>query len=86
MDIRRRIGWNVRRLRAMRGITQENFATDSGLDRGYVSGVERGVRNPSLLVLQRFAASLDVDISELFDRVRAEEFSDEQKVRRRQKG
>ena len=75
MDIRARIGWNVRRLRASRGITQEDFATDSGFDRGYISGVERGVRNPSTLVLARIAAALQVDVADLFDGTKAVAFA-----------
>lgn len=75
MDIRERIGWNLRRLRRERGVTQEDFATDSGFDRGYISGVERGVRNPSVLVLARIASALDVDVAELFDQSKAEKFS-----------
>ncbi len=67
MDIRARIGWNLRRLRKERSISQEDFATDSGFDRGYISGVERGVRNPSVLVLARIANALSVDVAELFD-------------------
>lgn len=73
MDIRNCIGWNLRRLRKERGITQEDFATDSGFDRGYISGVERGVRNPSVLVLDRIARALDVDVSELFENVGSRE-------------
>lgn len=75
MDIREIIGWNLRRLRRERGVTQEDFATDSGFDRGYVSGVERGVRNPSATVLARLAASLDVDVIELVDRDKANAFA-----------
>lgn len=75
MDIRARIGWNVRRLRASRGITQEDFATDSGFDRGYISGVERGVRNPSVLVLARIAAALQVDVADLLDGAKAAAFA-----------
>ena len=74
MDIRKRIGWNVRRLRKEREITQEDFATDSGFDRGYISGVERGVRNPSVLVLERIATALEVDVAELFDDEKAQIF------------
>lgn len=66
VDVRKRVGSNLRRLRNERGVTQEDFATDSGFDRGYISGVERGVRNPSVLVLERIAAALKVDVSELF--------------------
>jgi transcriptional regulator with XRE-family HTH domain len=75
MDVRQRIGWNLRRLRKERKISQEDFATDSGFDRGYISGVERGVRNPSLLVLDRIAAALQIDIAELFDVEQASNFS-----------
>lgn len=75
MDIRKRIGWNLKRLRSERNITQEDFATDSGFDRGYISGVERGVRNPSLLVLERIAKALQVDVIELFDQKSAKEYS-----------
>lgn len=75
MDIREIIGWNLRRLRRERGVTQEDFATDSGFDRGYVSGVERGVRNPSATVLARLAEALGVDVTELVDRGKAEIFA-----------
>lgn len=75
MDIKQRIGWNIRRLRAEREITQEDFATDSGFDRGYISGLERGVRNPSILVLQRVAKALGVDVAELLDAEAAKEFA-----------
>lgn len=75
MDIRQRIGWNLRRLRAEREITQEDFATDSGFDRGYISGLERGVRNPSILVLERVANALGIDVAELLDVEAAKEFA-----------
>ncbi|QDC03079.1 helix-turn-helix transcriptional regulator [Mesorhizobium sp. 8] len=75
MDIRDRIGWNLRRLRKERNFTQEEFATDSGFGRGYVSGVERGLRNPSILALARLAKALDVDVVELFDPVKAQQFA-----------
>jgi len=73
MDVRERIGWNLRRLRKAKGVTQENFANDSGFDRGYISGVERGVRNPSAQVLERIADALGVDVAELFDAEAAEQ-------------
>jgi len=80
MDIRKRIGWNLRRLRSERDITQENFATDSGFDRGYISGVERGVRNPSVVVVARIADALSVDVSELFDLEKAREISERRRA------
>nr|WP_298899182.1 helix-turn-helix transcriptional regulator [uncultured Altererythrobacter sp.] len=75
MDIRQRIGWNVRRLRAELEVTQEDFATDSGFDRGYISGIERGVRNPSILNLERIANALKVDLADLIDAQAAIEFA-----------
>lgn len=82
MDVRQRIGWNLRRLRKEREISQEDFATDSGFDRGYISGVERGVRNPSVLVLERIAAALQVDVAELLDAEEATSFLNEVNKRR----
>jgi len=75
MDVHKRIGWNLRRLRKEREITQEDFATDGDFDRGYISGVERGVRNPSVKVLVRIADALKVDVAELFDAQKAAEFA-----------
>jgi transcriptional regulator with XRE-family HTH domain len=80
MDVHTRIGWNLRRLRKEREITQEDFATDSGFDRGYISGVERGVRNPSVKVLVRIAESLMVDVAELLDAEKAAEFASEHHI------
>lgn len=80
MDVHKRIGWNLRRLRKEREITQEDFATDSGFDRGYISGVERGVRNPSVKVLVRIVDALKVDVTELFDAEKAAEFSGRHRI------
>lgn len=82
MDVHERIGWNLRRLRKEREITQEDFATDSGFDRGYISGVERGVRNPSVKVLVRIANALKIDVSELFDAEKAVDFADRHYIQR----
>ncbi len=59
------VGINVRRLRVERGISQERLAFDSGVDRSYLGGVERGEENPTIDILDRIAATLSVHISEL---------------------
>lgn len=56
------------------GLSQEEFALRAGFDRGYMSGLERGVRNPSVRVLERIAHSFHIDVSEFFDFSKAEEF------------
>jgi transcriptional regulator with XRE-family HTH domain len=65
MDIRRLVGHNVRQMRKERGWSQEDLAFESGLDRTYVSGVERGVRNPTVLVLYELAQALKVPTARL---------------------
>ena len=61
-------GSRLRALRADRGWSQEEFAHRADLDRTYVSGVERGVRNPTLDVITKFARTLDIEIADLFPR------------------
>ncbi|WP_374453730.1 helix-turn-helix domain-containing protein [Phenylobacterium sp.] len=60
MDWRIIVGRNIRRLREERGLTQEKLAVDAGIDLTYLGGIERGKRNPSLLVIVRIAGALDV--------------------------
>lgn len=61
MDMRRLLGQNVRLFRTRLGISQEELAFRSGLHRTYVSGVERGIRNPTVMIIGRLAKALDVD-------------------------
>jgi len=65
MDVRQVFGTNVRRLRLEKGMSQEEFGFAAGIDRTYVSGVERGLRNPSPLLAERFAKGLDVELYQL---------------------
>ena len=60
MDIRKQVGRNVRRIRRERNWSQEELAFESGLHRTYISGIERGARNPTLLVLRQLADALSV--------------------------
>jgi len=74
MDANELVAWNVRRLRVARGVSQETLAVDAGIDRTYVSRLERtfGARagqkteNPTVAVLERLASALSVEIVELF--------------------
>ena len=61
MDMRKKVGANVRLLREKAEISQEELADRSRLHRTYISDVERGVRNPTVLVLAKIAKALGVD-------------------------
>ena len=65
MDVRRRLGSNLKRLREQRGLSQEEFADQCGLHRTYISGIERGVRNPTIAIIDKIARSLKVPAGDL---------------------
>ena len=61
-----KFGQRIRHLRSERGLTQEEAAHRAGIHVTYLSGIERGVRNPSLRNIRAIAAALDVSMSDLF--------------------
>jgi len=60
-----KLGKRVRELRIDAGLTQEKLGFMTGLDRTYISGIERGVRNPSLRNIEKIAKALKVRVSSL---------------------
>jgi transcriptional regulator with XRE-family HTH domain len=65
MEMAEAVGLAVRRVRKQRGSSQEELAWQADLDRTYISGVERGLRNPSLASLVKIAEALEVRLSRL---------------------
>jgi len=61
------LGRNVRRLRQQKGLTQEKLAFEAKIDLTYMGGIERGKRNPSLLVMARIADALSVPLPRLLE-------------------
>ncbi len=61
---------NLRRLRVARALSQENLAVDAGVDRTYVSRLERAMENPTVAVLERLSKALDAEIADFFDAAR----------------
>ena len=59
------LGQNVRKRREARELTQEKLAEKSGLDATYISGIERGLRNPGILNVARIAKALGFSTAEL---------------------
>ncbi|HGM6664893.1 TPA: helix-turn-helix domain-containing protein [Serratia marcescens] len=65
-ELQIKFGQRVRELRKERGWSQEEFADRCGLDRTYVSGIERGVRNPTLEVIGAIAIGLKIPLQNIF--------------------
>ena len=65
MDIRKLVGRNFARLRHDKGLTQEQVEERSGLSQQYISGLENGHRNPSVITLYHLATALGVSLGDL---------------------
>jgi transcriptional regulator with XRE-family HTH domain len=60
-----KLGLNVRKQREVRGLTQETLAERADLDPTYISGIERGLRNPGIKNVARLAKALGLSTAEL---------------------
>ena len=65
MDLRKQVGLNVRRIRHERAWSQEELSFESDLHRTYISGIERGARNPTIEKIDQLATALGVEPMEL---------------------
>ncbi|MBC1183836.1 MULTISPECIES: helix-turn-helix domain-containing protein [Brevundimonas] len=68
MNGRALVAWNLRRLRTERGVSQERLAADAGVDRAYISELERELGNASVDMLDKLASVLDVTVAEFLTR------------------
>jgi transcriptional regulator with XRE-family HTH domain len=66
-DVRLMVGRNVKRLRIAAGLTQAALAERLGVDRAYVSGLELGQRNPTIVTLWHITKALGVKLQAFFD-------------------
>ena len=66
MDIKNKFGNNLKRLRIEKGFSQEKLALLADLDRTYIPSIEKGERNVSIVVVEKLAIALDVNIIEFF--------------------
>ena len=67
MDVRHIVGANVRKSRERLQWSQEELADRSGIHRTYISGVERGIRNPTVIIIAVLADTLGVSAANLLD-------------------
>jgi transcriptional regulator with XRE-family HTH domain len=69
MSVKARVSRNIQRIRREKDLSQEEVAHRSGIHQTYLSGVETGKRNPSILIVERIAVALGVDVAEIFKAV-----------------
>ena len=67
MDIRKKVGRNVKKFRKEIDWSQEDLAFECDLHRTYISGIERGVRNPTVLIIDTIAKALDIKPHQLLE-------------------
>jgi transcriptional regulator with XRE-family HTH domain len=73
MDIQAIFGHNVRSWRERLQWSQERLSDESGLHRTYISGIERGQRNPTIQIVQKIAQAFNIEAFQLFLGVREKE-------------
>lgn len=66
MNAQTLVARNLRRLRVQKALSQEALAVDAGVDRAYMSRIERGLENPTVAILERLASALGAGIVEFF--------------------
>lgn len=66
MDIYKQLGMRIRYLRKNKKWSIEDLALEAGINKNYLSDLERGKRNPTLNILEKIALSLDISLEELF--------------------
>ena len=66
MNINVQLGMRIRYLRKLKGMSQEDLALESGINKNYLSDLERGARNPTIVVIEKIASALEIDLATLF--------------------
>lgn len=66
MDVIKSFGNKIKDLRIQKGYSQEELANRAGIDRTYISDIEKGERNVSLKIIEKLAISFEMEIHELF--------------------
>ena len=69
MNAKTLVARNIRKIRVKRGLSQENLAVDARISNTYMNAIERGLKNPTVDVLERLAVALDVEIVDFFAKV-----------------
>jgi len=67
MDIKEKIGIRLRELRTEKGLSQEKFSFECGLDRTYIASIELGKRNVSIVNIEKIAIAFDMSVFDFFN-------------------
>ena len=70
MTINKQLGYRIRYLRQQKGLSIESLALEAEVNRNYLGDLERGMRNPTVVVLAKIARALDIDLTTLFEGIR----------------
>ncbi|MBQ6921398.1 MAG: helix-turn-helix transcriptional regulator [Bacilli bacterium] len=66
MNILTQLGMRIRYLRKQKGLSQLDLSLEAEVNKNYISDLERGRRNPSILLLEKICKALDIDLATLF--------------------
>ena len=70
MTINKQLGYRIRYLRQQKGLSIESLALEAEINRNYLGDLERGMRNPTVVVLNKIARALGIDLTTLFEGIR----------------
>ena len=70
MTINKQLGYRIRYLRTQKGLSIEALALEAEINRNYLGDLERGMRNPTVVILNKIAKALEVDLSTLFEGIK----------------
>ena len=70
MTINKQLGYRIRYLRQQKGMSIEALALEADINRNYLGDLERGMRNPTLIILNKIAKALNIDLPTLFEGIK----------------
>lgn len=70
MTINKQLGARIRYLRQQKGLSIEDLSLEAEINRNYLGDLERGMRNPTLIILNKIAKALDIDLTTLFEGIK----------------
>ena len=70
MTVNKQLGYRIRYLRSQKGLSIEDLALEAEINRNYLGDLERGTRNPTVVILAKIAKALEIDLATLFEGIR----------------